>query len=170
MLIKIILIVSCGVLWRLGGWGKESGNPVPWKGWRVVLIPIILGIGVAWFMKGHLLMRAIIGLATIASMNIIRIGYGNYDPEHDNKPSFLAKITHDRGGWWIRAIAGAVYVLIGYLPYAFYSHKWTYYCITAVISALVGYCVSKMRLKDTVADFSIGTTLASILLKTINLP
>lgn len=57
-------------------------------------------------------MRIIVSLATIASLNIIRIGYGNYDPEHDNKPSFLARITHDRGSWCIRAIAGVLYVLI----------------------------------------------------------
>ncbi len=165
MLIKIILIVLCGILWRLGGWGKESGNPVPWKGWRVVLIPIILGLSVAWFMQGFWYMRIIVGLTTIASMNIIRIGYGNYDPEHDDKPSFLAKITHDRGGWWIRAIAGALYILIGFLPSVLYLQKWLYYCIAVMFSALTGYCVSRFRLKDIIADPLIGIVLASITLK-----
>lgn len=165
MLIKIILIVLCGVLWRLGGWGKENGNPVPWKGWRVVLIPIILGLSTVWFIKGLWYMRVIVGLATIASMNIIRIGYGNYDPEHDNKPSFLAKITHDKGGWWIRAITGALYVMIGCLPYTFYSQRWGIYFIFIIISSLIGYCVSRFKLKDIIADPFIGVSLASILLK-----
>lgn len=161
MLIKIILIILCGVFWRLGGWGKESGNPIPWKGWRVILIPIILGLGVAWFIKGNLLMRVIVGLTTIASMNIIRIGYGNYDPEHDNKPSFLAKITHDRNGWWIRAIVGALYVLIGYLPYTLYSGRWLFYLFWMVVSAGTGFCMSRFRLKAKIADFAIGIIVAS---------
>ena len=163
MLIKIILVLLCGVLWRLGGWGKESGNHLPWKGWRVVLIPIILGLSIALSMKGLWYMRIIVGLATIASTNIIRIGYGNYDPEHDNKPSFLAKITHDRNGWWIRAIAGALYVIVGYSPYTLYSHEWAYYFIATATSTLVGYCVSRFKLKDIIADSLIGITLASTL-------
>jgi len=165
MFIKIILIVLCGILWRLGGWGKESGNPLPWRGWRMVLIPIILGINVGLYIKDYWYIRLALGLATIASLNIIRIGYGNYDPEHDNKPSFLARITHDRNGWWIRAIAGALYILVGYLPHTLYSHRWSIYFICAIISSLVGYCVSRFRLKDIIADPLIGVTLASIILK-----
>lgn len=163
MLIKIILIVLCGFLWCLGGWGKESGNPLPWKGWRVVLIPIILGAAIGLFIKGHWYMRVITGLASAASLNIIRIGYGNYDSEHDDKPSFLARITHDRGGWWIRAIAGALYVLIGYLPYALYSGRWWFYLLLAVVSAVTGFCVSRFRLKAKTADTIIGSTVADIL-------
>lgn len=158
-----MLIVLCSILWFLGGWGKESGNPVPWKGWRVVLIPVILGISIVLFMHGAWFMRLVTGLATIASMNIIRIGYGNYDPEHDNKPSFLAKITHDRGGWWIRAIAGALYVLIGYLPYAFYSGRWWFYLLLAAVSAGTGFCVCRFRLKAKTTDLIIGSTAANIL-------
>jgi len=162
MLIKVILALLCGVLWRLGGWGKESGNPLPWKGWRVVLIPIILGAAIGLFIKDHWYVRLITGLAIIASLNIIRIGYGNYDPEHDPKPSFLARITHDRNGWWIRAIAGALYVLIGYFPYVLYSHSWYKFFLSIIISSVVGYCVSKLRLKDIISDPVIGITLATI--------
>jgi hypothetical protein len=164
MLIKIILIVLCGILWRLGGWGKESGNPLPWKGWRVVLIPIILGSTIGFFIRDHWYVRLLAGLASTASFNIIRIGYGNYDPEHDPKPSFLARITHDRNGWWIRAITGALYVLVGYLPYAFYSGKWWFYFLWMIVSAGTGFCVSRFRLKDKITDFSIGSALADILL------
>lgn len=163
MLIKIILIILCGVLWRLGGWGKESGNLLPWKGWRVVLIPVILGSAIGLFIEDYWYVRVITGLASIASLNIIRMGYGNYDPEHDPKPSFLAKITKDRNGWWIRAIAGALYVLVGYLPYAFYSGKWRFYIVWAIVSAVTGFCVSRFKLKAKEADFSIGSTVASIL-------
>lgn len=163
MLIKIILIVLCGILWRLGGWGKESGNPVPWKGWRVVLIPIILGVAIGLFIKDLWYVRVITGLASIASLNIIRIGYGNYDPEHDSKPSLLARITHDRNGWWIRAIAGALYVLVGYLPCAFYSGKWWFYLLWTIVSAGTGFCVSRLRLKVKMADIIIGSTAADIL-------
>jgi hypothetical protein len=163
MLIKIILAALCGVLWFLGGWGKESGNLVPWKGWRVVLIPIILGVSTALFMHGAWFMRLVIGVTTTASMNIIRIGYGNYDPEHDNKPSFLAKVTHDRGGWWIRAICGALYVLIGYLPYVLYSGRWWFYLLLAAVSAGIGFCVSRFKLKVKTTDLIIGSTAANIL-------
>jgi hypothetical protein len=163
MLIKIILIVLCGVLWCLGGWGKESGNPVHWKGWRVVLIPVILGASIGFFIKDHWYVRLLYGIASAASLNIIRIGYGNYDPEHDNKPSFLAKVTHDRGGWWIRTICGALYILIGCLPCALYSGKWLVYLFWVVISAGVGYCVSRLKLKDIITDFTIGITVASAL-------
>jgi uncharacterized membrane protein YfcA len=164
MLIKIILIVLCGILWRLGGWGKESGNPVPWKGWRVVLIPIILGAAIGLFINDHWYVRIITALASAASLNIIRIGYGNYDPEHDNEPSFLARITHDRSGWWIRAIAGALYGLVGYLPYAFYSGRWRFYLFGMVVSAAAGYCVSKLKLKDTITEPVIGLIFAGIVL------
>jgi hypothetical protein len=129
----------------------------------MVLIPIILGAAIGLFVKDHWYVRIITGLASIASLNIIRIGYGNYDPEHDNKPSFLARITHDRGGWWIRAIAGALYVLLGYLPYALYSGKWGFYLFWAVVSVGTGFCVSRLRLKAKAADFSIGSTVAGIL-------
>lgn len=164
MLIKIILILICGVFWRLGGWGKESGNPVPWKGWRTVLIPVILGAAIGFFIKDHWYMRVIVGLVSTASFNIVRIGYGNYDPEHDLKLSFLARITHDRNGWWIRAIAGALYVLIGYLPYMIYSERWVFYFVWAAVSAGAGFCVSRFRLKAKIADPVIGSTVAEILL------
>ncbi len=164
MLIKLILIILCGVLWYLGGWGKESGNPLPWKGWRVVLIPIILGAAIGLFIKDHWYVRLLVGLANIASLNIIRIGYGNYDPEHDPKPSFLARITHDRNGWWIRAIAGALYILVGYLPYVFYSDKWGFYLVWTVVSAGTGFCVSRFRLKAKIADSIVGSVIADILI------
>lgn len=109
-------------------------------------------------------MRLLVGLGSIALMNVIRIGYSNYDPEHDPKPSFLAKITHDRNGWWIRTIAGALYVLVGYLPYAFYSDRWGFYFVWIAVSAGTGFCVSRFRLKVKVADFTIGSTVAGILL------
>lgn len=164
MIVKIILIALCGILWRLGGWGRESGNPLPWKGWRVVLIPVILGAAIGLFMEDLWYVRLLVGLASAASLNIIRIGYGNYDPEHDNNPSLLAKIAHDRNGWWIRAIAGALYVLAGYLPYAFYSGRWGFYFVWTVVSAVTGFCASRFRLKAKIADFLIGSTIAEILL------
>ncbi len=165
MLIKIILIVLCAMLWRMGGWGKESGNPLPWKGWRVVLVPVILGAAIGFFIKDHWYMRVIVGLVSTASFNIIRIGYGNYDPEHDPEPSFLARITHDRNGWWIRAIAGALYVLIGYLPYMIYSGRWGFYFVWAAVSAGVGFCVTRLRFKDKAVEFITGTIAVLFLLK-----
>lgn len=101
-MVEVVLIGIMAVLWRLGGWGREDGNPVPWSGWRDVLVPFIMmiyfGVTAGWWP----------GFLTGGMANTIRIGYGSWDPEHDDKPSFLAKLTRDREGWRIRMIYGLI--------------------------------------------------------------
>lgn len=114
--LQISLILLCAILWRLGGWDKAK-----WAGFRDVLIPVInffyFGFTTNW----------LIGFLTAGATNSIRMGYGAYDPEHDDKPSWLAKITRDREGSIIRGIYGAVTAIaIGLFP-AIHSHNWGFY-------------------------------------------
>lgn len=94
-MIEILIILSIAWLWRLGGWDKAG-----WAGYRDVLVPIGLGI---WYI---VTMNIWSGLLTCGGANSIRLGYGAWDPEHDSKPSLLARLTHDREGAIIRMIYG----------------------------------------------------------------
>jgi len=94
---KILLIIICAGLWRLGGWEKAK-----WSGYRDMLVPIIIG-GYYFFT-----LKWWVGLLTIGTFQIIRLGYGSYDPEHDDKPSLLAKITKDREGHIVRGLYGLI--------------------------------------------------------------
>lgn len=145
-MIKAIILISLAVLWRLGGWDKMK-----WSGYRDVLIPIIIGCYIG-FNYGCL-----VGLATIAAFQIIRLGYGAYDPEHDDKPSFLASITKDRDGWINRAIAGALYVLVGLMPLM------VYFCFNDVINDLV----AQKYLACVAINMAIGGILCGIKTKDI---
>jgi hypothetical protein len=93
--LHISLIVLIAFLWLVGG-GKQA-----WA--RDWIIPAIVAITMLFH---HQLWW--ICLLTFGSCQIIRMGYGAYDPEHDNKPSFLAAITHDRTGIEERAIYGFI--------------------------------------------------------------
>lgn len=99
-MISISILVGIIVLWVIGGQKKGSI--------RDVGCTILLGLGIALTVSGDIKDRVIAGIATIALANIIRIGYGNYSPEDDDKPSFLASITKDRKGYIIRLIWGAL--------------------------------------------------------------
>lgn len=109
ILVKILLIVSCSILWRFGGESRFK-----WSGYRDVLIPVIMffyyGFTTNW----------IIGFLTGGATNIIRMGYGAYNPEGDPKPSHLALLTKDREGWKIRGIYGAITsFFIGLFPFLY---------------------------------------------------
>lgn len=109
-MLEIVLIVLIAVLWRLGGL-KE----MKWSGFRDVLVPVTLTL-YYWFTCNFWA-----GLLTGGFANSIRIGYGSWDPEHDSKPSFLAKVTKDREGWIIRGLYGAITSFcIGIMPTLYY--------------------------------------------------
>lgn len=156
--LKIFIIVLIAYLWRLGGTNK--------KAWcRDVLVPIILGgyIGINY--------SYLVGFFTIASFQIIRIGYGAYDPEHDDKPSLLAKLTHDREGWINRWIAGFLYGLAGGTPIFIYWY--TQNLITngfliatlayLLINMLIGGVLSKIRTVDFIIEPAIGAGVATLI-------
>ncbi len=149
-MIEIILTAISSVLWRLGGWSKAK-----WSGYRDVLIPIMYGIY-------HIFTcNWIIGLLTCGASNSIRIGYGAYDPEHDDKPSWLAKITKDREGWRIRGIYGFITSFsIGLFPtiyHVYYEHK-----LISLLGFLL-YIVGNVALEIIINKRKTGDTMTELL-------
>ena len=154
---KIHLLIILSAFWRLGGTNK--------KAWcRDVLIPIILGAYIGWTYNW------VVGFFTIASFQIIRMGYGAYDPEHDDKPSWLASITHDRQGWINRAVVGLLYALCGILPLFIYwvtqglvtNHFLTNWSIYMLINILVGGILCKLKARDIIIEPAIGAGVATL--------
>jgi len=96
-----------------------------------------------------------------AYWQVIRLGYGNYDPENDPKPSFLAKITHDRNGWWIRAIYGFLVALVGggWLLWT-EPIKYSTYILG---NALIGFLVSRLKLNVILTDTCVSLGFCSLM-------
>lgn len=152
-MIQLAFITLCAVLWRLGGWDKAK-----WSGYRDVLIPVALGL---WY---ALTLRWWMFFAVGGPANIIRMGYGSYDPEHDDKPSWLASITHDREGCWIRAIYGALTsIMIGLAPAIYTGHYWKF-GFYVLGNAALEFILNKIKAGDTMTELSNGAGRASIIL------
>lgn len=156
MITDFFVVVVSSILWRLGGTNKSA-----WM--RDVLIPILLG---AWAF--HDTYNWVIAISTIATYQIIRIGYGAYDPINNDKPSFLGFILKDTEGWKTRGIAGLLYGLIGAMPLMINK------CLVVGVSGFIGYidyaaliCVisgilSYNKAKDWVIEPAIGALVGSI--------
>ena len=96
--------------------------------------------------------------------NIIRMGYGSYDPEHDDKPSWLASITHDREGWIIRGIYGFITsFMIGVVPAIFYAHPYKF-CMYVLGNTVLEMLLTKLKVVDFVHEPLAGAARASIIL------
>ena len=159
MIYKIPLIIIISILWRLGGTNR--------KAWcRDVIIPIILGVYIG------IIYHWLVGFFTIGAFQIIRMGYGAYDPEHDDKPSWLASLTHDREGWINRGAVGLLYGVSGLIPLFIYwltqglvtnlfIAKWISYCL---INIFIGGLFCKIRAKDFIIEPAIGAGVATLLL------
>jgi len=145
-----ILIVA---FWIVGGQGEKWGVS---GRFRDVPVPILIGIGCAITLKVWWIF-----LALSATYQIIRLGYGNYDPENDDKPSHLASLLHDRDGWWIRAVWGLLVASIGAsaLLMWHYIGVWVYVGYI-LLNIVVNFCVSRFRLgvflTDTLVSLAIG--------------
>lgn len=154
--IGIPLVFLISFLWYEGG-GKNS-----WA--RDLIIPIIVGF---WFCFVE---NWIVGICVAGSCQIIRLGYGAYDPEHDPKPSLLAKLTKDRDGWWIRAISGAIKGLVAPLPilaqgvfiHLDQSMIWKLPAFV-VLNAVSNFLVCRLRLNRLATDLIVGATFGTIL-------
>lgn len=135
---EFLLIFVTSALWRIGGAGKEEIKfAAAW--YRDLLIPIINFL--YYLLTANLLTAILTGGAT----NSIRIGYGAYDPEHDSKPSWLAKITKDRKGWKIRMIYGLITSLaIGLFPSIHY-HAWGGLFVYVFINVAAEYVVNTTK-------------------------
>jgi hypothetical protein len=152
--IKIAFIILIAMLWRLGGWQKAK-----WSGYRDVLVPIFTGIWLGLALKVWWAAIPIAGAA-----QIIRMGYGAYDPEHDDKPSLLAKLTHDRQGYIIRSIVGAARALVVGLVVCFFAGHWFLLFGYVAQCGLVGFLVSKLKLKDWPAEILEGLSFISLII------
>jgi hypothetical protein len=152
-----IVVGVIAVCWYIGG-GRHS-----WV--RDTLVPIILGIAVGFLIKAPLYLKIWNGFMTCGGFQMIRLGYGNYSPEDDPEPSFLASITHDRGGWWIRAIYGVLVAVVGaiWLKVGGYVSLPKFLLFVAG-NGLLGFLVSRLRLPRLAADLVVGAGIGSLVL------
>jgi len=144
-----LLAMGIVVFWILGG---------QIKGWlRDIPVPILMGIGIYLTTKSWL-----VGLLSIGFWQIIRLGYGNYEPGQKN--SFLGNLTHDRKGWYVRAIYGFIVALVGcgaliwlkFLPVP----KVILYI---AYNTIIGYSVSRLKLEVIPTDILVSSGFASLL-------
>lgn len=142
-MIEFILVIITAILWRVGGAGKEEIKFA--KAWyRDTLIPILNA--------GYFLLTANVFLAgaVFLGTSSIRLGYGAYDPEHDSKPSFLAKLTKDRDGWKIRMLYGGITSFaIGIFP-AIYYQSWTGLLTYVCFNIFSEYILNTTKVKSNV--------------------
>lgn len=157
---KIMVLAVIASLWVIGG-HKQA-----WA--RDLIVPFILGTviglnqlcGVVW-------KDAILAVLISGAAQIIRLGYGNYSPHDDPKPSLLALITRDRNGWWIRAIWGAVVGVTTVTPILCMAGFNKYiFLATLYIAQLVVVCFTVVRLRSNVliTDILIGLSFGSAIL------
>ena len=149
--IKIAIIIACAILFRLGGWNKAK-----WSGYRDVLIPLILGI-YYWFIFNYR-----IGIAAFIGYNMLRLGYGNYSPEDDDKPSYLALLTKDRQGARIRAIWGFLVALCGGIAVEIHTGHWLGFIAYVIGYSALNYCIGKFKLNEWPAELLAGAGVASV--------
>lgn len=136
----------------LGSLGGQKG--LKWA--RVILLPILVGLALAikhihspWWPVYILL-----SILTVATCNIIRIGYGAYDPVNDDKPSFLGKITKDTDGWVVRTVWGAMTAVVACLPYLVFNviihDVWALIKIAAFSILFALTCFATVRLRSNI--------------------
>lgn len=157
MLLFDILGMACvSILWWLGG-GKAS-----WA--RDIIVTIVIGIFVFLHHPTVVLWKdIIIGIATIGACNIIRLGYGAYDPVNDSKPSLLGKITKDKDGWWARCFYGAICGIVTFIPQLALDFNWITFLKAVGFTiqfAAVCFTVVRLRLAVFPTDTLIGLSFA----------
>ena len=143
-----LISLTIPYLWYLGG-QKHS-----WL--RDLLVPFIISI--AYALQGHYWLA----LAVSVTYNIIRLGYGNYSPQDDDKPSLLARLTHDRKGYWIRLLYGVICASIGALPLVIYTHAYALYIYYILLNAVIGFSVSYFKLDVLPTDLLVGAGIGSV--------
>ena len=151
-LIKVFTMLLIAYLWYEGG-GKRA-----WM--RDILVPIILALFLAVYLKTWWVF-----LSVGATAQMIRLGYGAFDPEHDDKPSLLASLTKDRSGEVIRAIWGLlVSVWIGSSLFFGGFLSGGGYLSFMLINVFINYCVCKFKLSVVPTDILVGLGVSCIIL------
>jgi hypothetical protein len=156
-MIEFLFLPLIICLWYLGGQGK--------KPLRVVAVPILMGLLVAFLLPLDLLHKFIAFMLTAGGLQGIRIGYGNYDPENDPKPSFLARLLKDRGGWWLRAVWGLLVAFLGLSGLVlgrYVSPKSYFYYIP--VNVIVNFFVSRLHFPVFLADSCVAIAVWSMIL------
>lgn len=155
-MINIGLLIILVGLWV---WGGQKKGRI-----RDIGCPVVLGIALIFKLQGDWMHKVIIGIVTIAFAQIIRLGYGSYDPENDDKPSFLASIIKDRQGAIIRLAWG---LLVGiFTPIALvYTHSIIIPAYTAYIvcNVATNYSISKFRFPVLWADICVAVAFGSLM-------
>ena len=154
--LKLLILLLAVGSYIIGGQGHRKV--------RLIWFPVLIGLGVGLSLTNNIWVNIGCGLITAMGLQTIRIGYGNWSPEDDPKPSFLASLTHDRSGEYIRTIwaaivsLGACGALIGlsYIPLA----VGICYILGNVV---INYSVSKFKLPVYVTDVLVSCGISSIL-------
>lgn len=150
--LKLLIIALCCWLWYKGGDKDGKIRDIP--------IPIILAVFTALYLKTWWL-----ALSVSATAQIIRLGYGAYDPVSDPEPSFLGSIIKDRQGKYIRMVWGIlVSVLIG--SSLFFGGFLTplNYGLYVLINAGINFSVCHFNMKRFWTDNLVGIGVTSIIL------
>lgn len=161
MIIHLIFIAIVTVLWCIG----DHKNA--WA--RDLVIPFLVG-GILFLAEPFSLLwiNLAVAVATAGACNIIRFGYGAYDPINDDKPSLLGKLTKDTDGWIIRTIWGAVVGIVSCLPYSIASVmtgnaiNLVRVVIFTVLFSFVAFIVCRLRFGVLQTGICIGVTYSLI--------
>lgn len=146
LLIKLLIISGCAELWYQGG-GRRA-----WM--RDILIPIILGGFTIWNLGFWW------GFWTIASCQIIRMGYGV--PDATDPGSFIGRIF--KKAIIIRPVVAALRAFIGALFIVIATRQIIGYLLFCAIHSLYGFLEEKFHLHRKIGDRLAGASYAAMIL------
>jgi len=122
---------------------------------RDVGCPLLLGLAVA--LQSHVWW---LGLIVAVTSNAMHLGYGSWDPNNDSKPSWLALLTKDRQGAFIRCLWGLIVSLSIGIPLMIAGALNPAMMFLYIgVAGLVGYGVSKLRLWVYPTDVLVASSL-----------
>lgn len=146
------------IIWILTGWLWYRGGKRNSKYMRKFIIASILSTYIS--IKLHSLLSFFLVGITFQTSGI---GYGNYDPINDSKPSFLASWLKDKSEEWIRLVWGIIVsscISLTLRIINFLSNP-SVLCYI-VINSIVNFLVSKLKLNVKLTDWLIGLSIGSI--------
>jgi hypothetical protein len=153
---KIGIVGVSAALWIIGGQTRGKIRDIP--------IPILLGLGIALFSQLSPFWRVIAGVMTIATGQSIRIGYGALDAINDDRPSYLALVTQDSSGEWVRLLWGAIVsVSISAPLVAFSIISVSLAAVYIVSNCIVNFLVSKLKMGVLITDVLVSAAVMSII-------
>jgi hypothetical protein len=139
-------------LWVIGGQGKRS--------LRLVGCPILLGIGLSTNSGSSWLLWASLATGTVfLSQFSIRIGYGGW--EEGEKNCFLAELTKDHSGEYVRLIWGIIVGIATAIVVSVALKAWILFSLYVLLNAVVNYSVSKFKLRVFLTDILVSLSYGS---------